>query len=281
MTVPSIDLLRDVHGNFSMLAIDQRGSLQAMLAAARPASTIDDEAVVTFKLAVSHMLSPSASAILIDRQFGRAAADAAKCPVILAADLLHQGVPGGPVTGAELDEDIDAAIVSDFHASALKMLVPWLPDARDQAIELSARFMALCRTIGLPGIVEGVVRPDDIQLWSDSDRNEALVTAAQDLAGTHPDLYKAEIPSYGTGDPEIITAAAKRITDSLSCPWVVLSSGVTADRFPAAVAACRTGGASGFLAGRAIWADAITAADTDEYLQKTSRQRLEQLTDAA
>jgi len=275
-SAPTIDGLRDARGRFSMLAIDQRESLRQMLSRGTEAP-VGDDALVDFKVAVVETLAPAASAVLVDRQYGERAARAAACPVILAADILSQSVPGGAVDRAELDEELTEEVALRLRAAALKMLVPWTPDRRDEAGELTDRFMSLCRALGLPGIVEGVVRPVDISAWSDRDRDYALVQAARDLAAHRPDLYKAEIPSYGRGDGETITAAARAITESLDCPWVVLSSGVTADLFPRAVALCAAGGAQGFLAGRAIWADAIAAPDPEEFLRVESRRRLETL----
>jgi sulfofructosephosphate aldolase len=276
MTVPSptLDSFRDSRGNFSMLAIDQRESLRQMLARAAGLDTVGDDELVEFKIAVVTTLTPFASATLIDRSYGLAASKASKCPVILAADILFQTVPGGPVNRAELDSDVNADVISEFGASALKMLVPWLPDKRNEAIDLSARFMAVCRANGVLGIVEGVVRPDNIGGWSDEDKNDALVQAAVDLGATNPDFYKAEVPLFGVGQPDVIIATARRITESLNCPWVVLSSGVPTADFPKAVAMSRQGGASGFLAGRAIWMDAITAEDPQEFLETTSADRL-------
>ncbi|GAA2011726.1 hypothetical protein JL107_06820 [Nakamurella flavida] len=273
MTTTTLDRLRDHTGRFSMLAIDQRESLRQMLTAG--ASTpVGDADLVAFKQLVVQTLAGHASAVLVDRQYGGPAAAASTRPVILAADLLSQSVPGGPVNVAELDEDVTPEFAREFGAAALKMLVPWAPDGRDRAIDLSARFMDLCRRAGLPGVVEGVVRPDDIASWTDGDRNAALVTAARDFATTAPDLYKAEVPSYGVESPEEISAVARAITGSVDCPWVVLSSGVTAARFPDAVRACVAGGAQGFLAGRAIWADATTSADPRGFLEGESTRRL-------
>jgi sulfofructosephosphate aldolase len=60
-------------------------------------------------------------------------------------------------------------------------------------------------------------------------------------------------------------------------PWVVLSQGVPPDEFPLAVEhACR-GGASGFLAGRALWTNTLDAEDPTELLRTQSVERLEQL----
>jgi sulfofructosephosphate aldolase len=278
--VPTIDALRDKRGRFSMLAIDQRESMRQMIARAAGRDSASDDELVAFKLAVSRTLSPYASATLLDHTYGSLAAEASVCPVILAADILHQDVPGGPVTRAELDPVVDAALVEQVGAIALKMLVPWLPDKRDAAVSLSAQFMDLCRSLGMLGIVEGVVRPADIATWSHAKLNDALVTAAQDLAPTLPDLYKAEVPQFGVGDPISIVETARRITESVDCPWVVLSSGVTADNFPAAVKLSIEGGASGFLAGRAIWADAIAAPNPEAFLASESSVRLQRIASA-
>lgn len=270
---PTIDDLRGPSGNFAMLAIDQRESLRAMISKGKGVPVVSDQELVDFKSTAARILTPFATAVLLDRAYGLPAAAASASPVILAADILHQE-SGGPVTGASLDTGVTPELVATVGATALKMLVPWLPEAREEAVALATSFMDLCRASGVPGIVEGVVRPADIAEWSDERRDAALMQAAEDLAATKPDLYKAEIPSYGRGPASVITEVSARITDVLDCPWVVLSSGVTAEDFPAAVAACLEGGAEGFLAGRAVWADALTADDTDAFLAAESTTRM-------
>ncbi len=273
---PTIDALRGPGGTFAMLAIDQRESLRTMISKGRGEAVVADQELVDFKVTASRILTPYSTAVLLDRAYGLPAAAVSASPVILAADILFQE-PGGPVTGASLDEGVTPELVAQVGAAALKMLVPWLPEKRDEAVALSAAFMELCRAAGVPGIVEGVVRPADIAEWSDERRDDALVQAAADLAATDPDLYKAEVPSYGRGPASGITDVSARITEALHCPWVVLSSGVTAADFPAAVAACLAGGAEGFLAGRAVWADALVADDTDAFLAEESTKRLRAL----
>lgn len=278
-TTASLDVLKDETGSFSMLAIDQRESLRTMMAATRE-GPVTDQDLVDFKTAASRALTPFASAVLLDRQYGLEAAAASSAPLILAADILHQ-MPGGPVTDASLDAALTVDMIHEVNAAALKMLVPWLPDSRQKAIDLAAAFMDLCRAAGVPGIVEGVVRPADIAEWSDAARDEAIVQAASDLAAVRPDLYKAEVPSYGRGDTANITAISREVTKVLDCPWVVLSSGVHADDFPGAVLACKEGGASGFLAGRAVWADAFTAPDAEKFLTTEGAARLKRIKEIA
>ena len=60
---------------------------------------------------------------------------------------------------------------------------------------------------------------------------------------------------------------------------MVLSSGVREEVFPAAVeTACRAG-ASGFLAGRAVWASCIGAPDVGHALRTAAVDRLRRLGD--
>lgn len=275
MTAPlpsALARLANADGHFVMLAIDQRESLRTMLETATGAPVSDDR-LTDFKLRASQALTPSATAVLLDRDYGLPAAKAASCALILAADVLQQE-RGGPVTDATLDEGVTHALVEEVGAAALKLLVPWMPEAREAAVDLAGRFMDLCHAVGVPGIVEGLVRPADIASWTDEARDQALIEAAADLASIDPDLYKGEVPSYGRGDHAVIAAVSEQITQVLQCPWLVLSSGVSAADFMGAVTACVSGGASGFLAGRAVWADAVTSADPDEFLAQESTERL-------
>ncbi len=81
----------------------------------------------------------------------------------------------------------------------------------------------------------------------------------------------------GQGDADEIRRRCAQITEAVSSPWVVLSSGVPADDFPRAVElACREG-ASGFLAGRAVWAAVIGGPDLERSLREISIPRLQQL----
>jgi sulfofructosephosphate aldolase len=85
------------------------------------------------------------------------------------------------------------------------------------------------------------------------------------------------VPLYGRGDPAEITRRAGEIDAALRVPWVVLSQGVEPGDFPAAVEACCRGGASGLLAGRALWTNALGAEDPHGAVRAESVPRLQQL----
>jgi sulfofructosephosphate aldolase len=85
------------------------------------------------------------------------------------------------------------------------------------------------------------------------------------------------VPLGGKGDPTEITRWAREIDAALSVPWVVLSQGVEPADFPRAVEAACEGGASGLLAGRALWTNALDADDAHAPLREESLPRLRQL----
>ncbi|MDF2896737.1 MAG: hypothetical protein K0Q46_3523 [Rhodococcus erythropolis] len=274
-----IDIFRDARGLFTMVAVDQRGSLRHMLSAGRGNAVVTDEDLMAFKAHVVDAVGDAASGVLLDQDFGLAAATSSRCPVILAADILSSSEPGGPVDIAVLDDSVTAETAERFGAKALKFLLPWHPAHRSEAVDLAHAFMARCRDIGLPGVLEGVVRPREGDTVSSEGFAEALITAAADLAQTQPDLYKTEVVYTGEQDQALATATARSISEQLYCPWVVLSSGVSGENFPAAAAAAVTGGASGFLAGRAVWSEATSAPQPEAYLRTHAATNLQKITD--
>jgi sulfofructosephosphate aldolase len=151
--------------------------------------------------------------------------------------------------------------------------VIWRADDRRQGrLETSRRFVELARINGLLSVLEGVVRgPEGF------DRERAIVEAAHELASVGCDLYKCEVPTHGTGAPEEITRWCMEVDAALACPWVVLSQGVDSAAFPAAVGAACRGGASGMLAGRAIWTATLAADDPTALLREHSVPRLRRL----
>jgi sulfofructosephosphate aldolase len=136
---------------------------------------------------------------------------------------------------------------------------------------MSRRFVELAAKHGLLSVLEPVVRVPEER------REEAIVEAARELGAVRPALYKCQVPLAGRGDPEEITRWSREVDAVLPCPWVVLSQGVDPADFPRAVEAACRGGASGMLAGRAVWTATLGEDDPTEALRKHSVPRLEEL----
>lgn len=262
-----------------MVALDQRESLRTLFeeAGTRPAS---DGLLSAFKGEAAKALAVHASGILLDTTFGAEAISGARdwpesCALIVAADELEQ-VPGEAPTDSLLDRSVEPANVRAAGAVAMKLLLYWRGQENAAFCEeTAAEFLERCHAERLLGIVEAVVRPArDGRAW---DREEAIIDAAAVLGACRPDVYKAEVPLYGNASEQEIAAQAERITEAVKCPWVVLSNGVPRERFEDAVRASCKGGASGFLAGRAIWADTVGGDDYPARLQSTALPRLERL----
>ena len=254
-------------GGFAMLAIDQRISLETMFAAAGRPVTID--ALDDFRADVLGALAPHASAVLVERgmvERGRLPDLGGPPPGrILAAEHLIQE-RGHPASGSTLDTDAPA-VADRLGAHALKLMaIHPLGEPIEPLVELVTAFVAMAHAAGRLAVTEGIVRGAEVT-------PEAFLAATEALA-VGADLYKAQTPIFGGTDGASITALSRELSATLACPWVVLSTGVAEDAFPAAVAGACQGGASGFLAGRGIWASAIPSPDPGAALRGPALGRL-------
>lgn len=267
-------------GALAMVAVDQREALRGMFAA-HQTEPVPDSRLTEFKVEVARELTPYASALLVDQEFGIDAivnqkAMAPNSGLIAAADLLI-GPAGGAATDTDVDPDVDPIRMKNIGAVGLKFLVLWRKDESPESrAKLVAKFQKYCDKSGLPSIIEIIVKqPNDKNIAFD--REEQLIEAALEAKSWKPDLYKAEVPFHGQGDLAAIQRNAQRISDAIEGPWVVLSNGVKQEYFAEAVKSCCKGGASGFLAGRAVWADIVGPGDTSKALREISVPRLLEL----
>jgi sulfofructosephosphate aldolase len=261
----TLDALARENGTLLMVAMDQRESLRTMLRDHGHEPT--EERVERFKVAVASQLAPHASGFLIDRENLAAVETLVPHGLILAVDrLVHE--PGGLVEDTDLDEDAEVTP----GVAALKLLVIWRDDdRRAERVEMSRRFVELAARQGLLSVLEPVVRVPE------EEREDAIVEAARELGAIRPSLYKCQVPLYGRAEPAEITRRARAIDAALPVPWVVLSQGVEPDDFPVAVEASCRGGASGMLAGRALWTSVLAADDPTRLLRERSVPRLREL----
>ncbi|WP_312952495.1 sulfofructosephosphate aldolase [Superficieibacter sp.] len=267
-------------GGFAMLAVDQREAMRMMFAAAGTTSPVADSVLTDFKVNAAKTLSPYASAILVDRQFSypqvvEQNAIAKSCAMIVAADAFIPG-NGIPVDSVAIDKSINPQAVKQDGAKALKLLVLWRSDEdAQQRLEMVREFNEMCHSNGLVSIIEPVVRPP--RRSDKFCREQAIIDAAKELGDSGADLYKVEMPLYGKGAQQDLLAASLRLNEHINMPWVILSSGVDEKLFPRAVRVAMTAGASGFLAGRAVWSSVVGLPDTDLMLRDISVPKLQRL----
>ena len=85
------------------------------------------------------------------------------------------------------------------------------------------------------------------------------------------------MPLFGKGSQQELLTASQKLNENIAMPWVILSSGVDDKLFPRAVRVAMQAGASGFLAGRAVWSSVIGLPDTELMLRDISVPKLQRL----
>ncbi|OBW95491.1 aldolase [Gallibacterium salpingitidis] len=279
MTNYSVKDIARKSGGFAMLAVDQREAMRLMFES-KFHRKITDQELTDFKVKAAKILSPYASAVLVDNQFSykqvvEQQAISECSSMIVAKDKFIPG-NGIPVDQVCLDDEIDAMEVKKNGGKALKLLVLWREDEdKEQRLEMVKQFNAICHSAGLVSIIEPVVRPP--RIGDKFDREKAIIAAAKELGDSGADLYKGEMPLCGNGDYSTLLDATKRLNENINMPWVILSSGVAPNLFPRAVRIAMEAGASGFLAGRAVWSSIVGLPDTELMLRDISVPILQNL----
>lgn len=271
-------------GVFSIVAMDQRNTLKKMFAAVGVTATDDD--MMQAKIAVASALSKAASGILLDPTWGVPAVNQnnilpTSCGLLIAAENPDRGNFNGEPRPTKMPGQ-DAAWVKSLGGQAVKVLVSMHPgrvrnagepDLTSETVELVRSIVADCKAQGIPSVIENLIYPlPNAEPLTDEQKENLIVESAILLNETKPDLLKLEFP--------ITEHGCKRLADSLTVPWAVLSAGVAFEQFKKAIIlSCDAGGASGFIAGRSIWKEAIgmSKVEQDKFLTSTAVARLEEL----
>lgn len=249
------------------IAIDHRDSLRTTLER-QGLGGLTDVDLRTLKLRLARALAPAATAIMLDEEFGGPALDAGVVPasVGLIMPLEAQGyeaVADGRTTTRLDDFGPDDALRRG--ADACKLLVPYRVDHEPSALHQDALVEATaadCHAVGLPLVVEPVVyRFSTEPRTSYEDAYRGLVMAAVTrLQPLGVDLLKLPFPVLdpaADGEADALEACRELNRACAGTPWVLLGAGADPETFIAQVRIAGTAGASGFLAGRGIWAAAL------------------------
>ncbi len=274
---------------FGIIAFDQRGSYRKMMP---PAASYETLAQV--KSEIIGALSRDASAILTDPSYGLNAAMRMSPKAGLLLALEKSGYSGdASFRKTELIPSWTPEKIRKTGASAVKFMVYYHPGSgalADELESLTRRVVADCHQWDLPVFLEPMSYSLDASISKDSaefaaERPSIVIETARRLSGTGADVLKLEFPHdiKFNQDRAQWQSACAALSEASTAPWVLLSAGVDFEQFkPQAQIACERG-ASGFLAGRAIWkeAAAMSRANRADFLQNTARDRLRQLLDIA
>jgi tagatose-1,6-bisphosphate aldolase len=270
-------------GTLAIVAIDQRNTLRRMLTAeGRPT---DPETIRSFKVDVVQALSPSATAVLLDPEFGvpavrEADAMAPGCATLVAVEPAERATwEGEPRAGR--DPERTATWVREIGGDAVKLLVQMRPDRPRRAgepdlvaevVDVVQAVVDDCAAAGVPSVIETLLYrlPDEDPLPLRR-RADLIAESARILSQTHPDLLKLEYPGDARG--------CQAVANAVTAPWAMLSAGMPfGDFLEAVITSCEEGGACGFIAGRVYWKEAVALEGEArrKFLATTGRDRLEQ-----
>jgi tagatose 1,6-diphosphate aldolase len=270
---------------FTILAFDQRGTYHKML----PEGT-SFETAVAIKREVVFALARHVSAVLLDPVYGLPAVlDMAGGTGLLMA-LEKSGYTGDSTyRRVELIEGWSVNKIKHMGASAVKLLVYYHPHAGTLADEIESFVATICqecRAYDIPVFVEPVSYSLDASVRKESaefakTRPEIVRETARRLSKLKPDILKLEFPVDADHDADNAAwqVACEAVSAVCEAPWVLLSAGVEFETFAQQTKiACRAG-ASGFLAGRAIWKEAVTMTTQERarFLAETGADRIRRL----
>ncbi|TFH37215.1 MAG: tagatose 1,6-diphosphate aldolase [Dehalococcoidia bacterium] len=279
--------LSDERGSICMCALDHRGSLEKMLKeGTRSAPSYQD--MVDFKYDVCGALSPHCSAILLDPVYGAGqaiAADVLAGGTGLLVSLEETGYAGdaeGRVSRAL--EGWNAAKIRRMGADGAKLLLYYRPGGAVAAQQraLVEELAAWCEEQDLAFIVEpvGYAIGDEAKSGRYSKlKPEVVIQTAAEITPLGIDVLKAEFPAdpKTEKDDGVMLENCKRLNEASQVPWIILSGGVDFQLFVRQVEIACKAGASGFLAGRALWQEATSIASREErqdFLETTVVDRL-------
>lgn len=272
------------NGHFSIVAIDHRANLQAALNKYAVHPLTDDEFKI-FKSQVIRALAPAASAILSDPIYGL---DGCFEPpyrgLLVPLELTNYDVHPSRRDTAFIP-DWSVAKAKRLGASGIKLLLYFHPDdsKAEEKKRVVAEIVDECSRLDIPFFLEPIAySPDPQRGLTNPELLEVVIESARLFSSMGVDVLKLEFPVNVSeeSDEQVWLAAAEAVNRACSgVPWALLSAGVPYEVFrKQAEIACRAG-ASGIIAGRAVWGEAVElqGANRQQFLDTTARQRVIEL----
>ncbi|MEM8849461.1 MAG: tagatose 1,6-diphosphate aldolase [Pseudomonadota bacterium] len=284
--------MSDTSGRFKMTAVDQRPPIKGPIAA-HHGGEAPWEDVARVKTMLLEALQPSSTAMLLDPHYaiphGWQVFDPRKGLIVTLEDSLFKDTGQGRYS-AEIDE-WSVGKIKRMGGDAVKVLAWYRPDISDEVRvaqeDFAKRTGEACARFDIPFLFELLVHPLDSDLEQTSEYTEMatkhadhVLASVEAFAGADygVDVFKLEspVPAKGItgGDPEV-QALFNEMGRLAGRPWVMLSAGSGKADFRTVLDYAYAAGASGYLAGRAIWLDAFDAyPDWDVMAQGLSRDSI-------
>ena len=291
------------------LANDQRGALKRLLAAAAGGGGFANDILVDFIKVISSELTPYASSILLDAEYGVTASELrhADCGFIAAYEKTEYDA-STPGRLPDLLPIWSAKRIKELGADAVKILLYYDVDDKPEINDIKH---ALVERIGSGCIAEDIPYFVEILTYDASDMD----VTSREYASLKPhkvngamrefskpqynaDVLKVEVPvnmnfveGYTSEEPVYTADEArayfKEQSEATHLPFIYLSAGVSAKLFQETLVFSKESGSTfnGVLCGRATWKDAVAifAKEGEEaakaWLADQGRRNVEELND--
>jgi tagatose 1,6-diphosphate aldolase len=280
-----LNALANDKGVIAAAAMDQRGSLRKSIASAKSVAQdqITDEMMQEFKVIVSKVLTPHASAILLDPEFGLPAAKARAKNAGLLLAYEESGYDNTkPGRLPDLLPHVSAKRIADWGADAVKILIYYTPFEKPEINDIKHAFIerigAECEFHQIPFFLEFVgydpAGGDEKGFEFAKKKPEVVIGSMKEF--TKPqynvDVLKVEVPtnaefvegsSVFKGQAVYTRKQAleyyRQASEVATKPFIYLSAGVGNAQFVESLNMAAEAGTeySGVLCGRATWKDGI------------------------
>jgi tagatose 1,6-diphosphate aldolase len=273
-------------GIIAAAAMDQRGSLAKSLASAKGVAQKDitDEMMQEFKTAVTRILTPHASAILLDPEWGLPASKARSKNAGLLLAYENSGYDNTqPGRLPDLLPHVSVKrLKEDMGADAVKILIYYTPFDDPKVNDIKHAFVerigAECETYEIPFFLEFVGYDpkggDEKGLAFARQKPEIVTKSMAEFSKPQykVDILKVEVPvnsNFVEGSSAFKGQAAYSRAEALDHfrhaasvakkPFIYLSAGVSNPQFIESLAMAAESGTdySGVLCGRATWKDGM------------------------
>jgi len=268
-------------GVIAAAAMDQRGSLQKSLAKEK-GSEVNDAMMEEFKILVTEVLTPHASAILLDPEWGLPASKrrAKNAGLLLAYEKTGYDKTGPGRLGDLLDH-WSVRRLKEAGADCLKILLYYTPfdpnpinDVKHAWVE---RLGDECRANDIPFFLEFVTYEEGVDEKGPEfakKKPEAVIGSMKEFTKDRygVDVMKVEVPvnmKFVEGAKSFKGPAAYTKSEAMDLfrkaasvstkPFIYLSAGVSNSEFTEALELAAESGVkfNGVLCGRATWKDGI------------------------
>ena len=283
--IAHLNKLSNPAGVIAAAAMDQRGSLKKSIATAKGVdqSAVTDEMMAEFKVAVTKILTPHASAILLDPEYGIPATHARSANAGLLLAYEYSGYDNTqPGRLPDLLPHLSVKRIKDLGADAVKILIYYTPfdtaDINDIKHAFIERIGAECVTHDIPFFLEfvGYHHEGKGEKMLEFAKMKPEIVKQSMIEFSKPqyfvDVLKVEVPiiaEYVEGSGIYKGEKAYSFEEAMGhfreCaavatkPFIYLSAGVDNATFAEQLKMATESGAdfSGVLCGRATWKEGM------------------------